>query len=160
MTEQNNELIQTLNENVIKTPDNLYQDQSGKFKRRATYEDFSSVQVETREEKIKLYQLIEEENDALKPATEHIGTEIELKDVIFRKYDSVDELTGELEEGVLTYLFDKNGTVYVTSSKSVYFSLNKIFKIFGEPTYEEAVLIKLVRREGREFKYVDITLLG
>ena len=159
MTEQNNELIQAESQ-VTRVPDNLYQDQSGKFKRRATYEDFSSVQVETREEKIKLYQLIEEENDALKPATEHIGTEIELKDVIFRKYDSVDELTGELEEGVLTYLFDKKGTVYVTSSKSVYFSLNKIFKIFGYPTYEEAVLIKLVRREGREFKYVDITLLG
>lgn len=159
MTEHNNELIQA-EPQVTRVPDNLYQDQSGKFKRRATYEDFSSVKVETREEKIKLYQLIEEENDSLKPATEHIGTEIELKDVIFRKYDSVDELTGELEEGVLTYLFDKNGTVYVTSSKSVYFSLNKIFKIFGEPTYEEAVLIKLVRREGREFKYVDITLLG
>ena len=159
MTEQNNELIQAESQ-VTRVPDNLYQDQSGKFKRRATYEDFSSVKVETREEKIKLYQLIEEENDALKPATEHIGTEIELKDVIFRKYDSVDELTGELEEGVLTYLFDKKGMVYVTSSKSVYFSLNKIFKIFGYPTYEEAVLIKLVRREGREFKYVDITLLG
>lgn len=157
-----NELQNIENNEMQMMNENLYQDATGKFRRRASYKNFSSVQATTREEKIQLYKLIEEENDLTLPLSENVWIEIDLKDVIFKTYDSVDELTGEIQAGVLTYLFDRSGKVYVTSSKSVYFSLNKIFNIFGEPTFDEnnKVFIKVVKKQGRDNKFIDISLIA
>lgn len=133
----------------------------GKFERKAIYQPFSSVQAETREEKIKLMNMLNDENSAT-PVNEVIGAKILLKDVIFNPYDRVDEETGEVEYGVLTYMVDNAGVAYVTSSKSVYHTLKNIFKAFGLPTYNEGEELKIefVKKQGQQFKYTDIKLLG
>ena len=138
----------------------IRQDADGKFKRTATYNDFSSVVAETKEQRIALMNILD--GDEAIPMRKASGATINLVDVITRSYESVDELTGELQYGVLTYLFDKDGKVYVTSSKTVYFTLQKIMQVFGQPTYEGEKILKLeiIERRGQHNEILDIKVVG
>lgn len=151
-----NELIvnNQSNHQVVQTAD-------GKFKRVATYEAFSSVRPETREQKIAMMNLLESDDVAI-PLNESVGAEIKIADVITKPYDTVDEETGEIKSGVLTYLITPEGVAYVTSSKSVYFTLKTIFNVFGLPHYSpgEEVIVKVVKKQGQNFKYIDIKVVG
>lgn len=138
------------------------QDERGKFKRRAVYQPYSSLKPETTEQKIALFNLMEGDSEAALPMGEHNGAVLALSDVVIKPYNSVDEETGEIENGVLTYLFGNNDEVYVTSSKSVYHSLKNMFSVFGFPHYSEGeeLEIKIVKKQGERFKYTDLELVG
>lgn len=141
---------------IVKTPDN-------KFKRKAKYKYFSSLEAVTKEQKKRMFKLLNDsdgEGEAL-PAKENIGVKFKLVDVIHNPYDSIDEDTGERILGVITYLFSETGEVYVTSSKSVYHTLQNIFTAFGEPHYSEddALDIAIVEKKGEKFKYIDVSLV-
>lgn len=139
----------------------IVQGVDGKYIRRAIYKPYSSVHPTTREQKIAMLNLLNSDDEAL-PMADYVGTKIALVDVIFNPYDAVDEDTGELTNGVLSYLFDISGKVYVTSSKSVYFSLKRVFMVFGEPHYtnDEAVTVEVQRKDGPEHKYIDLKIIG
>ena len=152
-----NEIMNTNNqENYAVT-----KDEKGKFQRKAIYTPFSSVKAETREQKIAMVNLLSDDSEA-QPLKEHIGHQIEIADVIFQPYDKVNEDNGEIEYGVVTYLIDQDGIAFVTSSKSVYHTLKKFFVVFGEPHYnkDEALIVQIVQKDGRQFKYVDLKLIG
>lgn len=138
----------------------IIQNAEGKFERKPIYQPFSSVQADSREEKIRLMNLID--GDLALPMNDHVGQKIDLVDVIFKPYDSVDEETGEITYGVLSYLFDHSGDVYVTSSKSVYHSLKNMFNVFGEPSYaeEDALVLEIEKKQGFNNKYTDVKLIG
>ena len=97
-----------------------------------------------------------------KPLNDCIGNKITIADVIINPYDSVNEDTGEMQYGVLTYMIDTNGEAYVTSSKSVYYTLQNVFKVFGTPHWEEeeAVTVQVVKKKGLQFNYTDINVIG
>lgn len=134
---------------------------NGKYQRKAIYKMFSSITPVTREEKIAMMNLLD--SDAIaQPIAEHIGKQIVVADVIFNPYDKINEDTGEIEYGVLSYLITPEGTAYVTSSKSVYHSLLNMFKVFGEPHYseEEVVTVVATKKQGKQFKFTDIEIVG
>jgi uncharacterized protein (UPF0297 family) len=136
--------------------------QDGKFKRVAKYEDFSSVKTETKEEKIWLLNLLDGAEDTGNGLKEHIGKIIEVENIITRTYDSLDEETGETTNGVLTYLLTPDKVAYVTSSKSVYFSIVKIMDLFGKPGEEdwENIKLKVVSEKGANGTMVKIKMVG
>lgn len=150
-----------LAESTIKEEFQIIQGADGKFIRKAVYQPFSSVVAETREQKINLLNLIQSDDVAL-PMGEHIGSQLLVADVIFNPYDKVDEETGEIEHGVLTYIIDPKGVAYVTSSKSVYFTLKSLFKVFGEPHYTagEEIKVQIVKKKGQTHQYTDLKILG
>jgi hypothetical protein len=152
-----NELAKT----SIKEEYQIVQGVDGKFVRKAVYQPFASVVAETREQKINLMKLLDSDEIAL-PMGEHVGAEFKVSDVIFQPYDKVDEETGEIEHGVLTYVIDPKETAYVTSSKSVYFTLKRVFQVFGEPHYneEEAIAVKIVKKKGQTHQYTDLQIIG
>ena len=133
----------------------------GKFTRKAIYKPFSSVVATTKEEKIALMNLLNSD-DVAQPLGDHIGKQISISDVIFQPYDAVDENTGEMEYGVLSYLITPEGVAYVTSSKSVYHTLKKIFMVFGEAHYidDEIITVEAFKTQGKNFKYTDIKIVG
>ena len=139
----------------------VVQGADGKFTRRAIYQAFSSVKAETKEQKIKLLNLLESDDIAV-PMNDSIGSQIEVQNVILSPYDSIDEETGEITSGVLTYLIDPKGVAYVTSSKSVYFSVKRVFQVFGEAPYsgDDLVKVEVVKKQGKQFKYTDIKVIG
>lgn len=140
----------------------IEQDSNGKFTRKTVYKPFSSLKVETKEEKIKLVNLLNGEGENTIQMKEAVGAEIEIVDLIHKPYDSVDEETGELSYGVLTYLFDDAGNVFVTSSKSVYHTLKNVFSVFGYPGEEDylGLKVQIVKKKGQSHEYVDVKVIG
>ncbi|HXS61146.1 MAG TPA: hypothetical protein VN703_10095 [Candidatus Sulfopaludibacter sp.] len=122
----------------------IHKDVDGKYSRRAKYIEFSSITASSREEKIWLLNLLEGAEDSGYGMKEHVGETIEVQDIVIRPYDSIDEFTGELEYGVLTYLITPDRKAYVTSAKSVYFSINRIMEVFGKPNTEEWENVKVL----------------
>ena len=158
MTEVNNEM--TIQAEEVKGYE-IKQNAEGKFERKAIYQPFMSVTPETRAQKIALLQLLESDTVA-KPLNDCVGNKITIADVIISPYDKVNEDTGEMEYGALTYMIDTNGEAYVTSSKSVYYTMLNIFKVFGVPHWEEdeAVTVQVVKKKGLQFNYTDINVIG
>jgi hypothetical protein len=115
----------------------IYKDEKGKFVRKAKYSDYSSFEATTREERIWLLNLLEGEEGTGNGLKDQVGKTIVVQDVIIRKYDRINEDTGFQEDGVLTYLITPEKEVYVTSAKSVYFSITHIMDLFGKPTDPE-----------------------
>jgi hypothetical protein len=153
-----NEIMQV----SVKENYEVMQNQEGKFIRKAIYQPFASITPETKEQKIAMMNLLSGDDEKTQPLGEHIGAHIQIADVIFNPYDKVNEETGEMEYGVLTYLITPDQVVYVTSSKSVYFSMKRIFQVFGEPHYnqEDVITVKVVKKQGQSFKYTDIQIVG
>jgi hypothetical protein len=153
-----NEIMQV----TVKEEYQVLQNEEGKFTRKAMYKPFSSIVPETKEQKIAFMNLLNGDDDNTNPLGDHIGSHIQVADVVFNPYDKINEDTGEIEYGVLTYLITPENVVYVTSSKSVYFSMKRIFQVFGEPHYseDEIITVKVVKKQGQQFKYTDIQIVG
>lgn len=142
----------------------ISQDVNGKFSRRQLYKEFSSVVATTHEQKIALFNLLNEEGQAT-PMKDAIGTQISLRDVIIQPYDKVNEETGEMEYGVVTYLIGQDDKAYVTSSKTVYNSLQNLTNAFGQPSYASdfAPIIEIIEQPSPAKKsrtIVNIRLIG
>ena len=160
MTENTNEI--TVQAEAVETKGYaITQNAEGKFERKAIYTPFSSVRPETRAQKIALLQLLESDDVAI-PLNEAVGKKITIADVIIRPYDKVNEDSGEMEYGVLTYMISTDGEAFVTSSKSVYYTLQNVFSVFGAPHWEgeEAVTVQVVKKKGLQFNYTDINVIG
>jgi len=163
MSENTNNQLATVKEEyeIIKNP------QTNKFERKPIYPSFSSVVAETREQKLYMMKLLDSEDIAI-PAGEHINKAFEIQDVIFSPYNKVDEETGELEHGILVYLItpelndQKEPIVYVTSSKSTYYTMKRYFQLFGTPHYneDERPKAKFVKKQGQQYKYTDLQIIG
>lgn len=130
---------------LVKEDENytIHKDSSGKYSRRAKYALYSSFEAQTREEKVWLLNLFDSQEGSATALSDAVGSTINIKHVIIRKYDSIDEDSGELVNGVLTYLIDTDDNAYVTSAKAVYFSINRIMEVFGKPTDDEWVDMKV-----------------
>ena len=140
----------------------IHKDTNGKFSRKAKYLEFSSITAATREEKIWLLNLLEGAEESGYGMKDHVGEVIEVKDIIIRAYDRIDEETGEMENGVLTYLLTPDRKAYVTSAKSVYFTINRIMEVFGRPNEPEwenvKVLIGKTKMENGDA--INIKMIG
>jgi Phage Single-stranded DNA-binding protein len=136
--------------------------EEGKFVRKAKYNAYSSVQAESREDKIWLMNLYEGAEGTGNGLKDHVGKIIEVANVITRPYDKINEETGETEYGVLTYLLTPDKIAYVTSSKNVYFSLNNILDLFGRPDEEgwENIKIKVLKERGANGDMIKIKMVG
>jgi hypothetical protein len=139
----------------------VIQDAEGKFKRKAKYNHFSSVKAETRQEKIWMMNLLEGSEESGQGLKDHVGKHIEVADIITRPYDRINEDTGVEEYGVLTYLITPDKTAYVTSSKSVYFTIIHIMELFGQPGTDEweNITIKVLTEKGTNGNIIKIKLV-
>lgn len=168
MTTENKNEVQ-VNENtsvslVAKSNDEyeIIKNENGKYVRKAKFHEYSSIKAETREEKIWLMNLLdgdEEEGNGLK---DQIGKIIEVQDIIFRPYEKVNEDTGQLEYGVLTYLIAPDRNAYVTSSKSVYFKLTQLMKLLGTPDSDiwENIKVKVIGKKSANGTQILIKMVG
>lgn len=150
--------------NVVEETDNyiITQDQNGKFVRKAKFNEYSSFKAETREDQIWLLSVFEDDEDSGMGLRDNVGKIIEVEHIITRKYDSIDEETGEKIFGVLTYLITPDRKVYVTSSKTVYFNIERITELFGKPHEEnwENIKLEIKTKKGTLGDIVYVTMVG
>lgn len=140
----------------------ISQDSEGKFQRKAKFKEFSSIRTDTREEKMWLLNLLEGDEETGNGLKEHVGKQIEVQDVITRKYDRINETTGVQEYGVLTYLITPEKIAYVTSSKNVYFSITRIMDLFGKPNTPnwENIKVKVLKEKAKNGDMIKIKMIG
>jgi hypothetical protein len=62
-----------------------------------------------------------------------------VKDVYVEVIDLTDEDTGESVQAPRIVLIDTEGKTYQAVSKGIFGSLAGLFKVFGEPTWEEGL---------------------
>jgi uncharacterized protein YkvS len=151
------EVVQSENDDYV-----IVKDADGKFKRKAKFKDFSSVVAETRADKIWLMNLLEGDEGSGNGLKDHVGQIIEVQDIITRRYDKINEETGDIEYGVLTYLIAPDKQVFVTSSKTVYFTITRLLQNFGYPgTPEwENIKLKVNKQKGTNGDIIKVQMVG
>lgn len=107
---------------------------------------YSSINATTAEEKKKIYNALES-CDAL--LNDMVGKEINIKDFYIEENhrEETDEL-GENKSTVKfrTILFDTEGKTYATGSYGIYNALRKICLVYGYPTWEDGILVKVEKK--------------
>lgn len=147
-TKQNNEVQNEEMENVQETA-LVSQDNEGGLFKQSKARVFCSVNAETEEEKKKLFNTLEQ-CDAL--LNDCVGTEIEIKDVYCEEREVVDEDTGEVKTKFRTILFATNGQTYATGSYGIFNVIKKIIQIYGFPTWENGIKVKVAKRPIKDGK--------
>lgn len=104
---------------------------------------FCSKVAEKEEEKKELFNALET-CDAL--LNDCVGQEITIKDIFCEEKEVVDEETGELKKKYRTILFDINGQTYATGSYGIFNVIKKLISIYGLPTWEEGIKVKVAKR--------------
>lgn len=137
--------------------------EDGTFKKNMKYHEYFSRTPETEEDQIELYKVFNDTSSELvTPLKNMISKEITLQHVFIQPYQSFDESTGNVTEGVTTTIQDVEGNYYATSSKSVYYKVLGLFKTFGNPSSENYKPLKLkVTGTKRQFGVqIDLELIG
>lgn len=104
---------------------------------------FCSKVVETEQEKKDLFNALEQ-CDAL--LNDCVGTEIEIRDVYCEEKEVLDDETGELKKKYRTILFATNGQTYATGSYGIFNIIKKLIQIYGMPTWEDGIKVKVAKR--------------
>lgn len=107
---------------------------------------FCSMTARSEEEKIRLYNIMNSPEFKL---ADYINMEIDVRDVIVEPVEVAND-DGEVIAAPRIILVDKDGKAYQCVSNGVYSSLRKMFKIFGNPTWEEPkkIRVKQINKSG------------
>ena len=103
---------------------------------------YCSKMVEKEEDKKDLFNALET-CDAL--LNDCVGEEINIKDVYCEEREVIDE-NGEVKKKYRTILFDVSGQTYATGSYGIFNIMRKLFTIYGTPTWENGVKVKVAKR--------------
>lgn len=134
------------NEQVVNETDNyiVYKQDDGKYRKEMKYKRIMTWIPNNEEDKKELYKVLNEENNELvKTMGSEIDKEIEIEHVFMTPYESFDENTGRNTLGVTTTVKTPDNEYYVTSSKTVYYSLLNMFETFGYPSQDNYKPIKV-----------------
>lgn len=108
---------------------------------------YSSVKATTVEERKTVYNALEKCDVLL---NDIVGTEINVKDFYIeeRQKTEENEETGEVKNVTKyrTILFDVDGKTYATGSYGVYNALRRICLVYGEPTWNDGVLVRVEKK--------------
>lgn len=141
---------------VQDTPNfSVYKQHDGTFKRVMKYQESCTFVPQTDEEKKYLFAVQnDQDSEHVVPMKKAVGLDLEIVEFFTSPYEKFDEKTGETENGVTTSIKSTDGLWYATSSKAVYYSLQKIIASFGfphEPNYTPiAFTITSTKREKGE----------
>lgn len=75
-----------------------------------------------------------------------VGQEIAIKDIYCEERRIVDDETGEAKNKYRTILFDVNGQTYATGSYGIFNTVKKIISIYGYPTWENGIKVKVAKK--------------
>lgn len=119
---------------------------------------YSSIKASSVEEKKKLYNALEK-CDAL--LNDIVGTEINIKDFYVEERIVTEDDEDGNEKSVVKYrtiLFDTEGKSYATGSYGVYNALRRIVMVYGTPTWNDGVLVKVEKKPIKNGK-TQLTLV-
>ena len=119
---------------------------------------FSSIIDDgSRKSKVAIYNAINKADEKL---DDHKNEVLNIKDVVAHIVNLVDEETGVVNECTRIVLIDDKGKGYESISLGIYSSLQKIFAVVGQPTWEEPLKVKCIEQRTRKgFKTLTLELV-
>ncbi len=116
---------------------------------------FCSMQANDNKSKAMLFKAM---NNPEKRIGDCINTLIKVKDVYCETVQVVSNETGETEWVPRVVLIDEKGTSYQAVSMGVYSALAKVIRVFGMPTWNEPIPIKIkqISRGERKILTFDV----
>lgn len=137
--------------------------EDGSFQKQKKYKKYYSHVPTSESDMLSLYKLFNTEDnpDVLRMSTQ-VGKELKIKEVYTNPYESFDEKTGESKPGVTTTIKTEDDEYIATSSKTVYNTLEGLFKVFGYPNTEnyKAVTLKVTERKRDNGMQINLELKG
>lgn len=118
-------------------------------------DSFCSLKAETPEEKATLFRIM---NSPEKRTSDCINQTILVKDVYCEVVQVTNKETGEVNTCPRVVLVDKDGIGYQSVSFGIYSSLKKLFQVYGVPTWEEPVPIKVIQISREKNKILSLTI--
>ena len=118
---------------------------------------FCSLEAETPKQKAVLFAAM---NNPEKRIGDCINEIIEITDVYAEFVDCTNRETGEIESVPRTVLIDKNGVGYQAVSKGIFGATKKLFQVYGMPTWETPVKIKINQITKGERKMLSFTVMA
>lgn len=116
---------------------------------------FCSMKANDNKSKAMLFKAM---NNPEKRIGDCINTLIKVKDVYCETVQVVSNETGETEWVPRVVLIDENGTAYQAVSMGVYSALAKVIRVFGMPSWNEPIPIKIkqISRGERKLLTFDV----
>lgn len=116
---------------------------------------YYSIVPETREEKVMVYNAINNPDARL---SDQINKTIKVKDVLIEVIELVSEETGELNKVPRIVVLDDKGKSYQAVSVGIFSALKRIINLFGEPTWEEPVVMEVKQITSKDRKMLTLEL--
>lgn len=117
---------------------------------------YYSLQAVTREDKIKMYNAINNPDARL---GDHINEVIKAKDLLIEVIELVNESSGELQKVPRIIIIDDMGKSYVAVSVGVFSALKRIVKLFGDPSWDEPIEMKVKQVTKADRKLLTLELV-
>lgn len=118
-------------------------------------DSFCSLKAETPEEKATLFRIM---NSPEKRISDCINQTILVKDVYCEVVQVTNKETREVNTCPRVVLVDKDGIGYQSVSFGIYGSLKKLFQVYGVPTWEEPVPVKVIQISREKNKILALTI--
>jgi hypothetical protein len=118
---------------------------------------FCSVVPKTEADKAMVFKAM---NNPEKRISDCINMTINVKDVYVEVVQCVNKETGELSDCPRIVLIDDKGVGYQCVSIGMYSALKKVFSVYGVPTYEKALAIKIVQVTKGERKLLTFDVVS
>ena len=120
---------------------------------------YCSIKGETVQDKVAIFNAISNPKNNL---SDCIGMTIDVKDVVAH-YVHVESTInpGEIVSAPRIVLIGADGVTYACVSTGIMQALKQIFMLFGMPTWETPVRVKVVQKTGRKgFRFLSLELVA
>lgn len=118
---------------------------------------YCSMKVESKEDKMRLYNAMSNPDKRL---ADCINSVINVKDVYAETVYLKNEDTGLTEPAPRVILIDEDGTSYSSVSVGVFSALKKMISVFGSPTWEEPIKVKILQQTKGNRKMLTLSVVG
>ena len=116
---------------------------------------FTSLKNETNEEKQILYKAMSNPDKRLGDC---INTVIQAKDLFMEQVEMVNQETGEVQVCPRIVIVDKDGLSYQSVSFGVFNALKRVIQVFGNPTWEQPIPLKVIQVTRGEKKMLSLDI--
>ena len=116
---------------------------------------FCSVSGESAAEKAVMFKAMNNPDFRI---SEKINAVIEIKDIFAEMIEIVHKETGEIEVAPRVVMIDSAGRGYQAVSSGIFGALKKLIAVFGPPTWETPIKIKIlqIERKGKRILTFDV----
>lgn len=118
---------------------------------------YCSMKAETADEQATLFNAMNNPDERL---ADHINETIKAKDLFCEVVDCVNTETGEVRACPRIVIIDDKGKSYACVSLGIYSAFKKLMSIYGEPTWETPIPLKVIQVTKGARKMLSLKLMS